>query len=269
MKTLKHPNIVELYDFYSESTRLCLVIELLNGGELFDRIIKRKAYNESVARDAIRNVFIGLKYMHDINIAHRDLKPENLLLAKKDDDSDLKIADFGFARCDASAMVTQCGTPNYVAPEVLYGHGHSTSRGDGTSTGTGGNGVYTKAVDMWSMGIILFIILGGYPPFQHKNQAKLFQKIKKGHFEFHEKYWSHISPEAKDLIRKLLELNPQKRFTVAQALEHPWVPTDTSPPPLLPCLPYPVPTLPPPPPSSLHPSLPTLLYPALHCPVSS
>lgn len=207
MKTLHHPNIVQLYDFFSEPDRLCLVLELLDGGELFDRIVKRKAYNESVARDAIRNVLTGLKYMHDLDVAHRDLKPENLLLARKDDDSDLKIADFGFARCDASAMVTQCGTPNYVAPEVLIG----------------GSTAYTKAVDMWSMGIIIFIILGGYPPFQHKNQAKLFQRIKKGHFEFHEKYWSHISPEAKDLICKLLELNTMKRLTATQALEHPWV----------------------------------------------
>mmetsp|Transcript_7514 Transcript_7514/g.7956 ORF Transcript_7514/g.7956 Transcript_7514/m.7956 type:complete len:453 (+) Transcript_7514:53-1411(+) len=206
MKSLNHPNIVKFVDSFEEEKFFYVVLEFLPGGELFDRLVQKTFYNEKEARDTVRIICEGIKYCHDRGIVHRDLKPENLLMESIDDDAKVKIADFGFARCDASAMVTQCGTPNYVAPEVLIG----------------GSTAYTKAVDMWSMGIIIFIILGGYPPFQHKNQAKLFQRIKKGHFEFHEKYWSHVSPEAKDLIRKLLELNTHKRLTATQALEHPW-----------------------------------------------
>ena len=148
MKKLNHPNIVQLVDFFVEQDKYYLVLEYLEGGELFDRIVSKKVYNEKEARDAVKAILSGLKYMHDQNIAHRDLKPENLLLAKLDDDVSVKIADFGFAsfRKGGVGMETQCGTPNYVAPEILQGGGD-----------------YSKAVDMWSMGVIIYIILGGYP----------------------------------------------------------------------------------------------------------
>jgi serine/threonine protein kinase len=148
MKKLNHPHIVKLFDFFVESDKYYLVLEFLEGGELFDRIVQKKVYNEKEARDCVKAVLSGLKYMHDQNIAHRDLKPENLLLASKDNDVGVKIADFGFAamRKAGVGMETQCGTPNYVAPEILSG-----------------NGDYSKAVDMWSMGVIIYIILGGYP----------------------------------------------------------------------------------------------------------
>ena len=148
MKKLNHPNIVQLTDFFVEADKYYLVLELLEGGELFDRIVKKKVYNEKEARDCVKAILCGLKYMHDQNIAHRDLKPENLLLASAEDDVSVKIADFGFAafRSQGVGMETQCGTPNYVAPEILKGDGD-----------------YSKAVDMWSMGVITYIILGGYP----------------------------------------------------------------------------------------------------------
>mmetsp|Transcript_14305 Transcript_14305/g.21416 ORF Transcript_14305/g.21416 Transcript_14305/m.21416 type:complete len:408 (-) Transcript_14305:251-1474(-) len=211
MKSLDHPNIVKLYDFFREKEKYYLVLEYLEGGELFDRIVAKKTYNEKEARDVVSLVLSGLKYMHDRNIAHRDLKPENLILASKKDDANVKIADFGFAsrkNQGGEAMATQCGTPGYVAPEILRGN------------------AYSKAVDMWSMGIITYIILGGYPPFHHSNQVKLFKKIKKGAFEFHPKYWENISVEAKDFISSLLQLDVEKRLTVDQAINHPWFKTD-------------------------------------------
>jgi serine/threonine protein kinase len=135
------------------------------------------------------------------------LKPENLLLASKEEDITIKIADFGFAvkSKGPSSLTTQCGTPGYVAPEILLSK------------------PYGKAVDMWSIGVIIFILLGGYPPFSDNNQSKLYKKIKAGQFEFHPDYWGSISKEAKDLIVKLLTVDPEKRFSADQALSHPWI----------------------------------------------
>jgi calcium/calmodulin-dependent protein kinase I len=152
-------------------------------------------------------VCLGMKYCHDKGIAHRDLKPENLLLTTTTDDAIVKIADFGFAIKGAakSSLQTQCGTPGYVAPEILN------------------NKPYGKAVDMWSIGVITYILLGGYPPFHDENQKNLFKKIKKGEFEFHEEYWGAVSDEAKDLIRGLLRVDSETRLTVDQVLSHAWV----------------------------------------------
>ena len=169
---MSHPNIVQLINFYDEPKQYLIVMEYLEGGELFDRIVKKSFYNEKEARDLAFIMLSAVKYMHDLNVVHRDLKPENLLLKSVSDDADVKIADFGFAAYSkGDDLKEQCGTPGYVAPEILA------------------RKPYGKAVDMWSVGVITYILLGGYPPFHHENQKELFKIIQKGHFEFHKEYW--------------------------------------------------------------------------------
>lgn len=148
MKKLKHPNIVTLFDFIIENDYYYIIMEFLPFGDLFNKLVECVSFNEKEARDAVGAIMRGLKHMHDLNIAHRDLKPENLLLTSSSDVfTDIKIADFGFAkwRRDGDAMSTRLGSPSYVAPEILNGY------------------PYTKSVDIWSCGIIMFILLGGYP----------------------------------------------------------------------------------------------------------
>uniref|UniRef100_A0A7S2XV40 non-specific serine/threonine protein kinase n=1 Tax=Fibrocapsa japonica TaxID=94617 RepID=A0A7S2XV40_9STRA len=207
LKHVDHPNIIKLYEFFEEKHFYYLVIELMEGGELFDRIVQKTYYNEKEARDLVHILLSAIKFCHDNGIVHRDLKPENLLLTSSKDDASIKIADFGFARQvkESNNLTTQCGTPGYVAPEIL-------------------NGVpYGLAVDMWSIGVITYILLGGYPPFHDEKQSNLFAKIRAGDFVFHPEYWDPVSEEAKDLIRKLLTVDPNKRITAAEAMQHPWV----------------------------------------------
>jgi len=209
LKAMKHSNIVQCYDFFEEPDKFYVVLEYLEGGELFDRIVKKVSYNEKEARDTVFLVISAIKYCHDRNVVHRDLKPENLLLKTKTDDFDIKIADFGFAiQTKDSGLQTQCGTPNYIAPEILE------------------KKPYGKPVDMWSIGVITYILLGGYPPFYNDNQSKLFAIIKKGQYEFHKNYWGNISNEAKDFIRGLLTLDASKRLSANEALAHPWLSPD-------------------------------------------
>ncbi|CAM9242759.1 unnamed protein product, partial [Choristocarpus tenellus] len=176
-------------------------------GELFDRIVSKVVYNEKEARDLVCTLLEAVKYCHDRGIVHRDLKPENLLLVSEDNDALVKVADFGFAQkfMPDIGLTTQCGTPGYVAPEILM------------------RKKYNQAVDMWSVGVITYVLLGGYPPFHDENQTKLFMKIKKGVYVFHPEYWSDISSEAKDLISKMLTVDPKKRITASEALEHPYL----------------------------------------------
>ena len=203
---MNHPNVVRLIDFYDEPSQYLIAMEYLEGGELFDRIVKKAYYNEKEARDLAQIFLSAVKYMHDRNVVHRDLKPENLLLKSQSDDADVKIADFGFAVVtDGDTLTEQCGTPGYVAPEIL---GHKK---------------YGKAVDMWSIGVITYILLGGYPPFHDDNQRQLFKKIQAAKYEFHPDFWGGVSDEAKDLISKLLVLDVNARLTVDQALSHAWI----------------------------------------------
>jgi len=207
---LQHPSIVRLHRVFNEPSITYLVMENMRGGELFDRIVAKQFYTEKEARDCCYILFKALEYCHSCNVAHRDLKPENLLLISETDDSSIKIADFGFAKkaMSAKSLKTQCGTPNYVAPEVLEGVRYGTQ------------------ADMWSIGVIFFILLGGYPPFSHDNHRELYRKIRKGEFTFSPKYWKNISSEAKDLISKLLVTNPDKRMTAKAALSHEWITCD-------------------------------------------
>lgn len=211
LRNLKHPHIIRCYDFFKSQRNYYMVTELVMGGELFDRIVKKSKYTEREARDLVYILLSTLAYLHDADIVHRDLKPENLLLKSGDDDTSIKIADFGFAKNLRGGTDNEmCGTPGYVAPEIIRRKS------------------YKHTVDVWSAGVIVYILLGGYPPFWDTNQKKLFRKIKHGAYEFHEAYWSHVSDGAKDLIRKMLTVDPDKRITARQCLNHPWLAIDNA-----------------------------------------
>jgi calcium/calmodulin-dependent protein kinase I len=214
LKEMDHPNIMGLIDYMAETDKSgkkthYLVTELLTGGQFFDRIVKKEFYSEREARDLVKLLLGAMKYIHDKGVVHRDLKPENLLLCSKADNANIKIADFGFAKklvSDGSGgLSTACGTPGYVAPEILEAR------------------PYGKEVDIWSIGIITYILLCGYPPFHHENHNQLFKMIKKGRFEFDSPYWDEVSEDAKDLISKMLVVDPKQRENADQLLRHPWI----------------------------------------------
>eukprot|EP00587_Corethron_hystrix_P009519 CAMPEP_0113318496 /NCGR_PEP_ID=MMETSP0010_2-20120614/13042_1 /TAXON_ID=216773 ORGANISM="Corethron hystrix, Strain 308" /NCGR_SAMPLE_ID=MMETSP0010_2 /ASSEMBLY_ACC=CAM_ASM_000155 /LENGTH=355 /DNA_ID=CAMNT_0000175811 /DNA_START=27 /DNA_END=1094 /DNA_ORIENTATION=- /assembly_acc=CAM_ASM_000155 len=210
LKEFDHKHIIKLYDFFSEPEKYYLVLEEMSGGELFDRITLKSFYNELDARDLCRFLLEAIRYCHQHHVVHRDLKPENLLLQNDNNDSDIKIADFGFAKRvkRPKSLTTRCGTPGYVSPEILKGL------------------PYDEKADMWSAGVILYILLGGYPPFMEENQKLLFKKIKAGKYEFHAEYWSTVSEDAKKLIASLLTVDPDKRLTAAEALQNVWISGD-------------------------------------------
>lgn len=207
MRELRHPNIVQLEAFYEGETSFYIVTELMTGGELFDRIVQKTHYTEREAQHVVRTLAKALEYCHRKGIVHRDLKPENILLSCEDEsEAVIKIADMGFARPVLdSGMETSCGTPSYVAPEILLGQRYGT------------------AVDLWSLGIITYILLCGYAPFQHPQQNQLFRLIIRGNFYFDSPYWDGVSDQAKHLIRHLLVTKSRKRYSAKQVLAHPWV----------------------------------------------
>ncbi|XP_060898011.1 calcium/calmodulin-dependent protein kinase type 1 isoform X3 [Labrus mixtus] len=188
------------------------VLHKVSGGELFDRIIEKGFYTEKDASKLIQQILDAVKYLHDMGIVHRDLKPENLLYYSMDEDSKIMISDFGLSKIEGtgSVMATACGTPGYVAPEVLA------------------QKPYSKAVDCWSIGVIAYILLCGYPPFYDENDAKLFEQILKAEYEFDSPYWDDISDSAKDFIVHLMQKDPTVRYTCEQALQHPWIAGDTA-----------------------------------------
>ncbi|KAL6439753.1 hypothetical protein ACFW04_004061 [Cataglyphis niger] len=206
LRRLTHPNIVQLLETFEDKHKVYLVMELVTGGELFDRIVEKGSYTEKDASGLIRQVLEAVDYMHEQGVVHRDLKPENLLYYSSDEDSKIMISDFGLSKMeDSGIMATACGTPGYVAPEVLA------------------QKPYGKAVDVWSIGVISYILLCGYPPFYDENDANLFAQILKGEFEFDSPYWDDISDSAKDFIRKLMCVNVEERYSCKQALAHPWI----------------------------------------------
>ncbi|XP_025830639.1 calcium/calmodulin-dependent protein kinase type 1 [Agrilus planipennis] len=206
LRKLVHPNIVQLLETFEDKNKVYLVMELVTGGELFDRIVEKGSYTEKDAADLIRQVLEAVDYMHEQGVVHRDLKPENLLYYNPDENSKIMISDFGLSKMeDSGIMATACGTPGYVAPEVLA------------------QKPYGKAVDVWSIGVISYILLCGYPPFYDENDSNLFAQILKGEFEFDSPYWDEISDSAKDFIRKLMCVDVEKRYTCRQALAHPWI----------------------------------------------
>uniref|UniRef100_A0A672LNW5 calcium/calmodulin-dependent protein kinase n=1 Tax=Sinocyclocheilus grahami TaxID=75366 RepID=A0A672LNW5_SINGR len=207
-RLLKHTNIVRLHDSISEEGFHYLVFDLVTGGELFEDIVAREYYSEADASHCIQQILESVHHCHVNGIVHRDLKPENLLLASKMKGAAVKLADFGLAievQGDQQAWFGFAGTPGYLSPEVL--------RKD----------PYGKPVDMWACGVILYILLVGYPPFWDEDQHRLYQQIKAGAYDFPSPEWDTVTPDAKDLINKMLTINPSKRITAAEALKHPWI----------------------------------------------
>jgi serine/threonine protein kinase len=207
LSRIDHPNIVKLYEMYEFEGKIYLVMELVTGGELFDQIVGKGCYPEKEAAQIVRKILLAINYLHDMGIVHRDLKPENLLLSEKSNKAELKISDFGLSKIfsDVEVMKTACGTPGYVAPEVLKRQG------------------YGQEVDMWSLGVITYILLCGYPPFYDQKNAELFKKIMAGRYQFDHPWWDHISDKAKDFVRKLLVIDIKKRINAKDALSHPFI----------------------------------------------
>ena len=207
MKRIRHENIVKLYDEFETETNLFLVMEPCSGGELFDRIIEKGWYSEKEAREVIRAVVKAVQFLHENGIMHRDLKPENVLFSDKADDAEVKLADFGFSTAieDASESTMDCGTVEYVAPEILCRQ------------------QCTIASDLWSIGVILYILLCGFHPFYDEDRSQFIRLIVQAKYSFPDPEWTSISPEAKDLIGKLLVVDPAGRLTAEEVLKHPWI----------------------------------------------
>lgn len=213
-RVCEQPNIVKILDVFENNFNgvrsLVVVMENMEGGELFERIQQKQHFSERDASAMVRQICLAVAYIHMNDIAHRDLKPENLLFSSKDDENLLKLTDFGFAKiCKGLSLQTPCYTPYYVAPEVL------------------GPDKYDKSCDIWSIGVITYILLCGYPPF-YSNTSEPFsqgmkKRIKLGQYTFPENEWRSISQDAKDLVTNLLKVDVNDRFTIEQVMAHPWI----------------------------------------------
>ncbi|XP_054846557.1 serine/threonine-protein kinase DCLK2 isoform X2 [Eublepharis macularius] len=213
LRRVKHPNIIMLIEEMNTATELYLVMELVKGGDLFDAITSSTKYTERDGSAMVYNLASALKYLHGLNIVHRDIKPENLLVCEYSDGTkSLKLGDFGLATVVEGPLYTVCGTPTYVAPEII------------AETG------YGLKVDIWAAGVITYILLCGFPPFRSENnvQEDLFDQILVGKLEFPSPYWDNITDSAKELISLMLQVNVEARYTAAQILNHPWVSDDDS-----------------------------------------
>ncbi|ELT98753.1 hypothetical protein CAPTEDRAFT_224883 [Capitella teleta] len=230
LKSLSHPCIIAIEDVIDTDEVLYIVMELIEGGELFDRVVSSGRFDEETTKCLFYQMVLGvqvvvktylvqwshtvlsLQYLHEQGISHRDLKPENILLSGESNITLVKVTDFGLSKfVDGNTMLkTFCGTPNYLAPEVLL---------------TAGKGTYTKSIDCWSLGVILFICLVGYPPFSDdRNDMDLPKQITGGHYAHYFKTdeWNTVSDDAKSLVQALLQTDPEKRITLNDALEHSW-----------------------------------------------
>uniref|UniRef100_A0A8C6MG09 non-specific serine/threonine protein kinase n=1 Tax=Nothobranchius furzeri TaxID=105023 RepID=A0A8C6MG09_NOTFU len=230
-----HRNILELVEFFEEEDKFYLVFEMLRGGSVLEQIHKRRHFSEQEASVVVHDIAGALDFLHNKGMAHRDLKPENILCEHADKISPVKICDFDLGsgiklNSDSSPistpeLLTPCGSAEYMAPEVVEAFSEEAT-------------IYDKRCDLWSLGVILYIMLSGYPPFVgrcggdcgwelgepcHTCQNTLFESIQEAKYEFPEKDWAHISPSAKDLISKLLVRDAKKRLSASQVLQHPWV----------------------------------------------
>lgn len=226
MKQLCHPGCVQLLDSYETPSRYILVLELLEGGELFTHIVEHRRFPEERVARTVHQLTSALSYLHDMGIVHRDIKPENILMVSAQPDSPIKLADFGLAFVKEEINANQdgaqpedvagapkqsarrqiCGTPNYIAPEVLDQ-----------------NQVYEEAIDIWSLGVVLYIMLCGFPPFSGDTLHELLRNIRRSPVAFPEPHWTHISPEAIDLVEGMLTKDPQQRLTAQEILAHPFI----------------------------------------------
>ncbi|CAE7025991.1 CPK2 [Symbiodinium sp. KB8] len=208
MKSMDHPNIIKLFETFEDRKQIFLVMELCQGGELFDRIIEAGHFTEKDCAIVVQQMLSAVLYMHTSGVCHRDLKPENFLFLTKGpiDKNVLKIIDFGLSKAfeDGVHMTTKAGTPYYVAPQVLQGR-------------------YDKSCDIWSCGVIMYTMLCGYPPFYGKTDQEVLSKVRKGLYTFDSKDWKFVSEDAKKLISQLIKLDPEHRYTSKQALDDPWI----------------------------------------------
>jgi serine/threonine protein kinase len=216
LQDMKHRTIVQLVDVYEDAEYVHIVTDLCKGGELFDKIVEKssnscngaKCFAEDEAARIIHQVLMAVSYMHKKHIVHRDIKPENILFEKTDEASPVKIIDLGLARKHFGGleppMTTIVGTPYYIAPEVLRKK-------------------YDKSCDLWSVGVVAYILLCGYPPFNGTNNDETHRAVLRGQYHFPSKDWKGASQEARDFIRRLLQMNPRKRMTAEEALNHPWL----------------------------------------------
>ncbi|XP_046419863.1 calcium/calmodulin-dependent protein kinase type II alpha chain isoform X2 [Neodiprion virginianus] len=207
-RKLQHPNIVRLHDSIQEENFHYLVFDLVTGGELFEDIVAREFYSEADASHCIQQILESVHHCHHNGVVHRDLKPENLLLASKAKGAAVKLADFGLAievQGEQQAWFGFAGTPGYLSPEVLKKE------------------PYGKPVDIWACGVILYILLVGYPPFWDEDQHRLYAQIKAGAYDYPSPEWDTVTTEAKNLINQMLTVNPTKRITASEALKHPWI----------------------------------------------
>jgi len=219
-QALDHPNIVKLYEVFKDAKRIYLVMELCTGGELFDKIVEEAevsakeghAFEEKIAAVYMRQIMRAIYYLHSQEYVHRDIKPENFLLQHKGKDAEIKVIDFGLAKKYKPGMdkedkdyymQTKAGTPYYVAPQVLAGK-------------------YNEKCDIWSCGVILYILLCGYPPFFGERDADILANVKRGKFEFPSPDWDDASKDAKDLIKLMLKMNPDERPNATEVLSHKW-----------------------------------------------
>ncbi|MGH0168875.1 UNVERIFIED_CONTAM: hypothetical protein FKN15_058135 [Acipenser sinensis] len=211
LRRVSHCNIIQLIEVLESQEHVYMVMELATGGELFDRIIAKGSFTEGDATQVLQMVLDGVKYLHSLGISHRDLKPENLLYYHPGTDSKILVTDFGLANSGNKggdwSMRTTCGTPEYIAPEILL------------------RKPYTSAVDMWALGVITYILLSGSMPFEDENRTRLYRMILKGKYSFVGDPWPSVSNLAKDYINRLLTVDPSERMTATQALKHPWIVT--------------------------------------------
>lgn len=208
LKVLDHPNVCWTREIFEDRNNYYVICELMTGGELFDRIVEKEYYTEKEAAICISDICKALVYCHDRGIVHRDLKPENIMYANMKANSAVKVVDFGLSTRAAhgeSSMKTACGTPEYVAPEVIS------------------KKPYTNKCDMWSVGVIMYILLCGYPPFGEENSRLLYRKIRSADIDFPPEDWHCISKEAHSLVNSLIVVDIDKRLSAKQVLEHPWM----------------------------------------------
>ena len=205
MKKLHHPSLVTLHKVYENEKFVHLILDYVPGGDLFHRIIERNIFSERTAANLMKNLLEAVEYMHSLNIVHRDLKPENILMSNSECDWEFKIADFGLACQSSENELLRCGSPGYVAPEILK------------------KAAYGKKVDIFSTGIILYVVLSSRAPFFGKNANEILTKNKECKIYFQDKYWKNISKEGIDCVLKLTESNPDKRPSAREALRHPWL----------------------------------------------
>ncbi|KAL3783719.1 hypothetical protein ACHAW5_008799 [Stephanodiscus triporus] len=216
LREMRHGSIIRLVDVFEDADYVHIVTDLCQGGELFDKIVEKSSdgdndapcFEEGAAARVVYQILSAVSYMHERGIVHRDIKPENILFETAHEDSRVKIIDFGLSRKHfqnaEGPMSTLVGTPYYIAPEVLLRK-------------------YDKACDLWSIGIIAYIMLCGYPPFNGATNRQTHESVLRGRYEFHAEDWKYISGVAVDFIRRLLQLDPSQRMTVQQALHHPWI----------------------------------------------